>query len=108
MDASRLRLPRSTSAKDRQLKVQSLLETAGLTQAADTRVSSMGKLDKRRLSIAVELMGDPGLLLVDTAADGLTPFEELQITTLLRELSRHGLTIIQGSTAYPPPCWVIR
>src|SRR4029450_6026609 len=37
----------------------------------------------------------PGILLVDKSAEALTPFEELQITILLRELSRKGLTVIQ-------------
>ena len=59
-----------------------------LTQVADCRVGQLSKVDKRKLSIAVELIGYPGLLLLDEAADRLTPFEEMQITTLLRELSR--------------------
>ena len=95
IDASRLRLPRSTSHKDRQLRVQTLLQITGLTPTADARVKGLSKVDKRKLSIAVELSGYPGLLLLDEAADGLAPFEELQITTLLQELARLGLTIIQ-------------
>jgi ABC-type multidrug transport system permease subunit len=45
--------------------------------------------------MAVELIGSPGLLLLDQSAEPLTPFEEVQITILLRQLSRQGLTIIQ-------------
>ena len=41
------------------------------------------------------MIGYPGILLLDKSAEQLTPFEELQITLLLRELSRQGLTIIQ-------------
>jgi ABC-type multidrug transport system ATPase subunit len=95
IDASRLRLPRSTSPKDRQLRVQALLETGGLAHVADAKVGRLDKLDKRKLSIVVELSGYPGLLLLDEAADGLAPFEEIQITTLLRDLSHQGVTIIQ-------------
>jgi ABC-type multidrug transport system ATPase subunit len=95
IDASRLRLPRSTSHKDRQLRVQDLLETGGLAHVADAKVGRLDKVDKRKLSIAVELSGYPGLLLLDEAADGLAPFEEIQITTLLRDLSHQGVTIIQ-------------
>jgi energy-coupling factor transporter ATP-binding protein EcfA2 len=47
------------------------------------------------LSIAVELIAYPGLLLLDESAEQLTPFEEVQIILLLRELSRQGLTVIQ-------------
>ncbi len=94
-DATRLRLPRSASLKDRQQRVQTLLEATGLTQMANTKVGKLSKVYLRILSIAVELSGSPGLLLLDEAADGLAPFEEMQIATLLRELSRKGVTIIQ-------------
>ncbi len=94
-DEARLRLPRSASNNDRKQRVQTLLETIRLTQVADFRVRQLSKVDKRKLSIAVELIGYPGLLLLDELADPLTPFEEVQITTLLQELSRQGLTVIQ-------------
>ena len=94
-DAARLRLPRRTSHYDRNQRVSSLLETIGLTQSADSWAGSLSPADKRRLSIAVELMGYPGLLLLDQSAEPLTPFEEVQITILLRELTRQGLTIVQ-------------
>ncbi len=94
-DAARLRLPRSASHADRQRRVQTLLATTGLAQVAGAKVASLDKVDRRKLSIAVELSGYPGLLLLDESADGLAPFEEMQITTLLRELSHQGVTIIQ-------------
>ena len=46
------------------------------------------------MGIAVELLSYPGLLLVDESSEPLTPFDEVQITILLRDLSRQGLTII--------------
>lgn len=95
-DAARLRLPRRTSHHDRRHKVQDLLETVGLTQRINSRVGSLSRLEKRKLSLAVELIGSPGLLLLDSPTEQLTPFEEVQITILLKELSRGGLTIIQG------------
>jgi len=94
-DAARLRLPRSASSHDRKQRVLTLLKTVGLTHMTDRRVGSLSEVEKRRLSIAVELIGYPGILLLDKSAEQLTPFEELQITILLRELSRQGLTIIQ-------------
>ena len=94
-DAARLRLPRSASSHDRKQRVLTLLEAVGLTQVTDRRVGLLSEVEKRRLSIAVELIGYPKLLLVDESAEPLTPFEEVQITILMRELSRQGLTIIQ-------------
>jgi|GEM_PF-962666 len=97
-EAARLRLPRRTSAQDRKQRVLTLLKTVSLTDATDCRVGLLGRVEKRRLGIAVELISYPGILLLDEStesAEQLTPFEEVQITILLRELSRQGLTIIQ-------------
>jgi ABC-type multidrug transport system ATPase subunit len=95
-EAAMLRLPRRASSQDRRQRVQTLLETVGLTQLTDTQVRSLNRVERRRLSIAVELMGYPRLLLLDDPTEQLTPFEEVQITILLRELSRQGLTVIQS------------
>ncbi|MDQ3005250.1 MAG: ATP-binding cassette domain-containing protein [Chloroflexota bacterium] len=94
-DAARLRLPRSASSQERKQRVLTLVGAVGLTQAIDRRVGLLSAVEKRKLSIAVELTGYPKLLLVDQSADSLTPFEEVQITILMRELSRQGITIIQ-------------
>jgi len=94
-DGASLRLPRRTSNHERKQRVLTLLETVGLTQVADCRVGLLSTAEKRRLNMAVELIGNPGLLLLDQPAEPLTPFEELQITIMLRELSRQGLTVIQ-------------
>ena len=94
-DEARLRLPRRASSHVRKQRVSTLLETVGLTQVTDRRVGLLSNVEKRRLSIALELIGSPGLLLLDESAKPLTPFEEVQISILMRELSRQGLTIIQ-------------
>ena len=95
-DAARLRLPRRISSDDRMHRLASLLETVGLRQVLDRRAGVLSGVEKRKLSIAVELIGDPAILLVDESAQQLSPFDEMQITVLLRELSRQGVTIIQA------------
>jgi hypothetical protein len=82
-------------AQDRQQRVLSVLDSVGLTQVADRRIGLLSNVEQRRLSIAVELMGYPKLLLIDYPSKPLSSFEDVQITILLRELSRQGLTIIQ-------------
>lgn len=94
-EEARLRLPRRTSRHDRKQRVLTLIETMGLAQAADRQAGLLNAVEKRKLSMAVELIGSPGLLLLDQSMDPLTPFEEVEITILLRQLSRQGLTIIQ-------------
>ena len=93
-EGARLRMPRSTSSGDRKQRVQTILETVGLTRVKDQRARILSAVEGRRLGIAVELLSYPGLLLVDESSEPLTPFDEVQITILLRDLSRQGLTII--------------
>ena len=95
-DAAILRLPRRISEAARSERIRSVLETVGLAEVTGSRVSSLSRFEKRKLGIAVELMSSPKLLLVDESAEQLTPFEEIQITTLLRDLCRQGLTILQA------------
>lgn len=91
-----LRLPRRTSAQDRRQRVVTLLETVGLTHVAGSQARLLSRVERRRLNIAVELISYPGLLLLDESVEQLTPFEEVQITILLRELCRQGITVIQA------------
>lgn len=94
-DEATLRLPRRTSRQDRKQRISTLLETVGLTQVADYRAGLLSPAERRKLNIAVELIGFPGLLLLDQSAEPLIPFEEVNITILLKQLSRQGLTVIQ-------------
>jgi ABC-type multidrug transport system ATPase subunit len=94
-DAAMLRLPRSVSSHDRKQRVLTLVEAVRLTSVIDRRVESLSGVEKRRLSIALELISYPKLLLLDESAELLTPFEEVQIIILMRELSRQGITVIQ-------------
>jgi ABC transport system ATP-binding/permease protein len=94
-DEARLRMPRSATNNDRKHRVQTLLETVGLTTVINNRIGTLSKAEKRRLAIAVELVGYPGILLLDEPAESLTPPETVQITALLRRLSRQGLTVVQ-------------
>ena len=94
-DGARLRLPRRISDQDGKYRIKTLLDTMGLSGVIERRVGLLSRIEKRRLNIAVELIGYPGLLLLDAPAEQLTPFEEVQLTILLKDLSRQGITIIQ-------------
>ena len=94
-EEARLRLPRRTSSQERKQRVLSLLKATGLAEDSGKRVGKLGRIERRRLGIAAELIAHPGILLVDEGVGQLTAFEEVQITLLLRELSRQGLTVIR-------------
>lgn len=94
-EGAKLHLPRRMSDRDHKQRIQTLLATMDLTKAVNSRVGSLSRIEKRKLNLAIELIGFPGLLLLDAPAEQPTPFEEVQITILLKELSRQGITIIQ-------------
>ena len=96
-EGARLRMPRSVSSGGRQQRVKTLLETVGLTPVIDQRVALLSTVDRRKLSIALELLSYPSLLLVDESSEPLIPFDQVQIILLLRELSRQGITVIQAN-----------
>ena len=56
-DAATLRLPRRVSSQDRKERIQKVLELVELTQALERRFGTLSTIEKRRLGIAIELLG---------------------------------------------------
>lgn len=78
--AAALRMPRSVSSSDRTVAVDTLIAKLGLTQSADTIVGNektrgLSGGEKKRLSIACELIGSPKLLFLDEPTSGLDSFQ---------------------------------
>ncbi|MGA5305736.1 ABC transporter ATP-binding protein [Nucisporomicrobium flavum] len=78
-------------------RVDQVLDTVGLRDAADRRAGefSLGML--QRLGIATALLGDPGVLVLDEPLNGLDPEGIRWIRTLMRDLAREGRTILFSS-----------
>ncbi|MFZ1286491.1 MAG: ABC transporter ATP-binding protein [Candidatus Phosphoribacter sp.] len=71
-----------------------LLEQFGLTDAADRRVSEYSGGMRRRLDIAMSLIGDPPIIFFDEPTTGLDPQARLDVWHALKEASGHGTTIL--------------
>ncbi|WP_342629503.1 ATP-binding cassette domain-containing protein [Nguyenibacter vanlangensis] len=74
-----------------------LLRTLGLADKADTLPSRLSGGQKQRVAIARALMTRPRLLLLDEPTSALDPRLVSEVTALLRDLARGGMTIIQVS-----------
>jgi ABC-2 type transport system ATP-binding protein len=74
--------------------VDTLLERVGLTEAAKTRYRRLSGGQKRRLALAVALVGFPRLVFLDEPTTGMDPQARLATWEIIRELKRQGVTIL--------------
>jgi ABC-2 type transport system ATP-binding protein len=85
-------------AKLRHLKnprqvVDDLLNRFGLTDAADRRVSTYSGGMRRRLDIAMSLIGKPQLIFLDEPTTGLDPEGRIEVWKVVKELAKVGTTV---------------
>jgi len=72
---------------------QDLLERFGLTDAAGRRVSTYSGGMRRRLDIAMSLVGKPQLIFLDEPTSGLDPEARLEVWKTVKELADRGTTV---------------
>src|SRR5215831_10320594 len=74
--------------------IDSLLERVGLNPAYKTRCRRLSGGQKRRLALAVALVGNPKLLFLDEPTSGMDPQARLATWEIIRELQQGGVTIL--------------
>jgi len=70
-----------------------LLNRFGLTAAADRRVSTYSGGMRRRLDIAMSLVGKPQLIFLDEPTTGLDPEGRIEVWKVVKELAGNGTTV---------------
>jgi ABC-2 type transport system ATP-binding protein len=71
-----------------------LLARFDLTDVAARRVATYSGGLRRRLDIAMSLIGDPPVLFLDEPTTGLDPQSRLEVWSTVRELAGHGTTVL--------------
>ena len=92
--AARLRLPSSAIASDVDEAVRDAMDAVGLTDHADVRVGSLSGGQRKRASIAVELLTDPHVFFLDEPTSGLDPITSAELIARLRELADGSATVV--------------
>jgi len=91
---AKLRLPKDTQKTEREAAINKAIQMVELTEKKKSLIKSLSGGQRKRASIAVELLSDPNLLFLDEPASGLDPGTERNLMQSLRTMADGGKTVI--------------
>lgn len=94
---AKLRLPRDVSSKEVRQIVDEVLNVTGLTARRKTAVDKLSGGERKRVSIAVELITRPSIIYADEPTSGLDPSTAERIMNLFREIAESGRTVVMST-----------
>jgi ABC-type multidrug transport system ATPase subunit/CRP-like cAMP-binding protein/ABC-type multidrug transport system permease subunit len=96
---AKLRLPSDTREAEIASRVDEVLEAVGLTERRKLRVKNLSGGQRKRVSVALELLARPKAVFMDEPTSGLDPALEGRMMALFRNLSEAGATVIVSTHA---------
>ena len=91
---AKMRLASDVTEKEREGAINSAIAMVELTEKRNSFIKSLSGGQRKRASIAVELLSDPNLLFLDEPASGLDPGTERNLMNSLRDMANNGKTVI--------------
>src|SRR5579875_1773399 len=92
--AARLRLPGDFTQEQIDKRINEVLEDVEMTERRSLLVSKLSGGQRKRVSIALELLANPSIFFLDEPTSGLDPGLDRKMMALLRRLADQGRTII--------------
>ncbi|MFJ9608619.1 FHA domain-containing protein [Kitasatospora sp. NPDC101176] len=92
--AAELRFPGDTAKHEREARVTEVIQELGLAERADQVIASLSGGQRKRVSVALELLTKPSLLFLDEPTSGLDPGMERSVMHMLRGLADDGRTVV--------------
>ena len=91
---ARLRLPADTTAAEISARIVRVLEEVEMSEHRKQRIADLSGGERKRVSIASELLADPSLFFLDEPTSGLDPGLEKRMMYTLRYLADSGRTVV--------------
>ncbi|MGW6009485.1 FHA domain-containing protein [Streptomyces sp. NPDC055210] len=92
--AAELRFPQDTAKAEREARVDEVIHELGLGQRAGQAIHSLSGGQRKRVSVALELLTKPSLLFLDEPTSGLDPGMDRSVMHMLRGLADDGRTVV--------------
>lgn len=92
--AAKLRFPGDTAESEREARIDEVLHELKLHVHKDKKVTSLSGGQRKRVSVALELLTKPSLIFLDEPTSGLDPGMDRDVMQLLRGLADDGRTVL--------------
>ena len=91
---AKLRLSSDVSRQETDQIIEEVMDVTGLTERRDVPINQLSGGQRKRVSIAVELVTKPSVIFLDEPTSGLDPATEEKIMRLFRQIAESGRTVI--------------